>query len=93
MDAFSPTYPFVEKERTTSPKWIWYSSRATIVRHRNLPEIGKTTLVLKLYPNVDAAADFLMERKKIHKLDEQSDEESDSQFDVDKSSDESGKNP
>ena len=48
---------------------------------------------LKLYPNVDAAADFLMERKKIHKLDEQSDEESDSQSDVDKSSDESGKNP
>lgn len=46
---------------------------------------------LKLYPNVDAAADFLMERKKIHKLDEQRDEESDSQSDVDKSSDESGK--
>ena len=48
---------------------------------------------LKLYPNVEAAANFLMERKKIHKLDEQNDEESDSQSDVDKSSDESGKNP
>ena len=48
---------------------------------------------LKLYPNVEAAANFQMERKKIHKLDEQSYEESDSQSDVDKSSDESGRNP
>ena len=48
---------------------------------------------LKLYPNFDAAANFLMERKKIDKLDERRDEESDSQSVVYQISVESGENP
>ena len=48
---------------------------------------------LKLFPNSDAAANALMERKKIDEINERRYEESGSQSDIHQSRVESGENP